>query len=197
MNDRACLFRPYRVQLVRSKQTEVRMVDYRDVPGFPGYRVGSDGSSWTRRTRAGIRGPWRVLKQAKAGTYRNYRQIRLCTGKGKPVPVFVHHAVLWAFVGPRPEGMEAIHKNDIQDDNRADNLEWGTHKRNCQLRSANGKQSQGERRWNAKLTEVRVKWIRKNKNKMARAVMAKKLNVTVDTIRSVLVGITWKHVLEE
>jgi hypothetical protein len=38
----------------------------------------------------------------------------------------MHIAVLETFVGPRPEGMEARHKNDIGTDNRLCNLCWGT-----------------------------------------------------------------------
>src|SRR5215472_269740 len=40
-------------------------VDYRDIPGFPGYRVGDDGSIWSA-WRKGGRGPsysWQKRKQ--------------------------------------------------------------------------------------------------------------------------------------
>lgn len=39
---------------------------------------------------------------------------------------YVHQLVLEAFVGPRPEGLEACHWNDVSDDNRLDNLRWAT-----------------------------------------------------------------------
>ena len=42
----------------------------------------------------------------------------------------VHHLVLEAFVGPRPEGMEACHINGIRNDARLSNLRWGTHSSN-------------------------------------------------------------------
>ncbi|MCG7607124.1 NUMOD4 motif-containing HNH endonuclease [Mycobacterium sp. CnD-18-1] len=38
----------------------------------------------------------------------------------------VHHLVLEAFVGGRPEGMMCLHDNDIPTDNRLENLSWGT-----------------------------------------------------------------------
>lgn len=42
----------------------------------------------------------------------------------------VHHLVLMAFVGPRPEGMEACHWNDEPSDNRLENLRWDTRSAN-------------------------------------------------------------------
>lgn len=38
----------------------------------------------------------------------------------------VHILVLEAFVGPRPEGHWGLHRNDVPDDNRVENLYWGT-----------------------------------------------------------------------
>lgn len=45
---------------------------------------------------------------------------------------FVHRLVLTAFVGPCPEGRECCHKNGVSDDNRVENLYWGTRVDNCQ-----------------------------------------------------------------
>lgn len=43
---------------------------------------------------------------------------------------YVHHLVLEAFVGPRPDGTEACHWNDVPDDNRLVNLRWATKSEN-------------------------------------------------------------------
>lgn len=42
----------------------------------------------------------------------------------------VHVLVLEAFVGPCPEGKEALHGNDVGNDNRLANLRWGTRSEN-------------------------------------------------------------------
>jgi hypothetical protein len=42
--------------------------------------------------------------------------------------------VLFAFVGPCPEGMECCHENDVRDDNRIENLRWDTHANNLAQR---------------------------------------------------------------
>jgi hypothetical protein len=42
----------------------------------------------------------------------------------------VHHLILEAFVGPRPEGLKACHNNGDGHDNRLDNLRWDTQANN-------------------------------------------------------------------
>lgn len=50
----------------------------------------------------------------------------------------VHQLVCEAFHGPRPPGQVVRHLNDVHDDNRAENLSWGTHAENNQDCIANG-----------------------------------------------------------
>lgn len=50
----------------------------------------------------------------------------------------VHVLVLEAFVGPRPEGTEACHFNDIASDNRLENLRWASRRDNNLDRVRNG-----------------------------------------------------------
>src|SRR5687767_11914154 len=92
-------------------------VEYRDVPGFPGYRVGDDGSVWSAWTRAappgcgaiqsviGDRWVRKKYRTNKAG----YSRITLRSAAGKDTSQYVHRLVLAAFVGPCPEGMECLH----------------------------------------------------------------------------------------
>lgn len=50
----------------------------------------------------------------------------------------VHRAVMLAFVGPEPDGMEVRHLNDDPADNRLENLVYGTRSENMQDRVRNG-----------------------------------------------------------
>jgi hypothetical protein len=52
--------------------------------------------------------------------------------------LFVHRAVLEAFKGPCPPGMEACHYNDVGTDNRIENLRWDTRKGNKRDEVRNG-----------------------------------------------------------
>lgn len=50
----------------------------------------------------------------------------------------VHHLVLEAFVGPRPEGMEGCHSDDDPTNNVVTNLQWGTRSHNVLDQVRNG-----------------------------------------------------------
>src|SRR5437868_2375332 len=85
---------------------------YRDVPEFPGYKVGTDGSVWScwiRRT-ARMGANWRRLKPSSTGKY-GHLQIPL-TRAGKKTNFQLGALVLTVFCCPRPEGMECRHFPD-------------------------------------------------------------------------------------
>lgn len=53
----------------------------------------------------------------------------------------VHRLVLETFVGRCPDGMECRHLNGVPDDNRVENLAWGTHHKNMLDRHDHGTQT--------------------------------------------------------
>lgn len=94
-----------------------------------------------------------------------YRMVHLY-GRGGSSRRRVHHLVLEAFVGPRPEGMECRHLNGNKTDNRLVNLAWGTRKENHldNMRHGVGTVAQdqrGESNGRSKLTEEQVLEIRR------------------------------------
>jgi hypothetical protein len=83
------------------------------VPGWLGFYVTSDGL---------VRGPsGRVLRPMSNDSGHLY-----VTRGRRSVKLYVHRAVLLAFVGPPPHGQEARHLNGNPRDNRLQNLAWGT-----------------------------------------------------------------------
>lgn len=129
-------------------------VEYRDVPGFPGYRVGSDGTLWSCRKH----GYW---KQMSCNANRQgYICVLLRTGTGKPTRRFVHQLVLEAFGYPRPDGFIVCHGNDQPADNRLANLRWGTHKDNSRDMLDRGRTLRGEKCPRSKLSASDVVAIR-------------------------------------
>jgi hypothetical protein len=174
----------------------VSAVEYRDIPGFPGYRVGSDGSVWSKkRTGKPSKKDWPWKRLETTPTKSGYRQAGLRNDDGKHVIRFVHVLVLTAFAGPCPEGMQCAHDNGKRDDNRLDNLEWKTPKANWDDRRRHGTEMQGVDCHSAKLTDDGVRVIR---TRLAagemHTVIAKDYGVTKGAISCIARGKTWKHV---
>lgn len=132
--------------------------------GFPDYRVGDDGSVWSRRVYGSkIRriGPWWLMKQKGGNHKRGHLYVDLFRSVGKPERWFVHSLVILAFVGPCPDNLrECRHWNDVPSDNRVENLLWGTRSQNALDAVRNGKILHGERSCRAKLTDDQVRNIR-------------------------------------
>lgn len=138
-------------------------VEYRDVPGFPGYRAGSDGSVWSRRRRGnnlGIFAPdWHQLK-VRVGT-RGYRMVAMSRGSRATVKMRkVSRVILESFVGPQPDGMECCHNDGCPVNDAISNLRWGTKIENAEDRKRHGTGAQGEGNPAAKLTEDLVRTMR-------------------------------------
>ena len=67
-----------------------------------------------------------------------YLRVSLYLNK-KPTQHSIHVLVLTAFMGPRPDGHEALHGNDDRFDNALSNLRWGTSSQNKFDAIANGR----------------------------------------------------------
>lgn len=93
-------------------------IEWMPVVGWPEYEVSDDGQVRSRRG---------VKKQHR--DKQGYVRMQLWRD-GDWGNVKVHRLVLEAFVGPCPDGMEAMHLNNVRDDNRLSNLAWGTRREN-------------------------------------------------------------------
>ncbi len=153
-----------------------------DFMGLAGFRVGADGSVWTKKSRNGYRwtGIWRRLKAGP--NKQGYPQVVLL---GKHY--CVHNLILLAFVGLCPEGMVCRHLNDIPSDNRVRNLCWGTQAENLADARRNG------RKMRSKLTEDEVRAVLKclSSGELPTPI-ALRFGVDVSTIRRIRSGRNWK-----
>lgn len=113
-------------------------IRWKVIPGFPGYMVSDQGT--VRSTPSeGSRRSGNILKHEV--TSRGYHYVGLYPPEGgrQPTRKKVSVLVLEAFVGPRPEGLHACHRDDDRDNDTLDNLYWGTPKQNQADLLRNGK----------------------------------------------------------
>lgn len=96
---------------------------YKEIPGFKGYYACSDGTIWS--TWSLNKSPWKQLKGRKHKSGHIYIRTKFAKHQ-----VAIHHLILFAFDGPKPENQECRHLNGNHADNRPDNLKWGTRKEN-------------------------------------------------------------------
>jgi len=172
----------------------VQPVEYREIDGFPGYRVGSDGTIWSKRLSGGrIAREWR---QMTGGFDRNgYRKVTLCNS-GSQVCWRVSRIVIVAFHGPAPAGMECCHRNGDKTDDRAENLRWGTHCDNIRDKLIHGTHQIGNSHPTRKLTESQVVEIRRRwaAGGVTQFQLAAEFGVKNVTICAVVTRRNWRHV---
>src|SRR5436309_3088927 len=105
-------------------------VSYKDIEGFPGYRVGTDGTVWSCLTNHGeLTSEWHLLKPRWSKRKRrvNYFVASVTVRRGgQSYWRTVHRLVLEAFVGPRLPGMECRHLDGNTKNNRLSNICWGS-----------------------------------------------------------------------
>jgi hypothetical protein len=132
------------------------MIEYRDIPGWPGYRATSEGEVQSAWKRVGpgprvVSGEWKTRKPGP-GT-NGYLQLRMRNASGKMQTVHVHVLVALAFKGPRPEGMDVCHDDGDQANNRPGNLIYKTKASNGQDRVRHHTSRKGTAHHNAKLSD--------------------------------------------
>lgn len=122
------------------------------VPGWP-CEASDDGL---------VRGPsGKILKHYIAPDSGHRHVLVRRGGRGARVEKLrVHHAVLLAFVGPRPEGQECRHLDDDPANNHRLNLCWGTRLENRRDRIQLGNEPRGEDKPGHRLTSADVTAIR-------------------------------------
>lgn len=115
-------------------------------------------------------------------------------GTWRNVPI--HVAVCEAWHGPKPSPeIEVCHRDGNCQNNRADNLKWGTRQENEAQRREHGGVLIGSQLASSKLTEAAVVFMREARAKGATARdLAKRFGVDEKTARNAIAGRTWAHV---
>jgi hypothetical protein len=149
------------------------------------------GSHGSTRLRRGT-----ILIPNRSG---DYPIVRLCKDAKKRT-VRIHRLVLEAFVGPCPKGHWCRHFPDgNRQNNRLDNLQWGTPKANADDREIQGNGQRGEKNKSAKLTEQQAKQILQlcRDGLLAHHAIGKKFGVRQQAVSRIARGERWAHLTQE
>lgn len=175
-------------RVMAAHHPSVEGVEFKDIPGFPRYCVGDDGSVWSS-----CRGNWMRLKSAPAGDM-GYLKVNLCR-TGRMFNRYIHQLVLVSFVGDRPDGMEVRHLDGNHLNNRAGNLAWGTSLENKADMIRHGTSPKGERNPLAKLTAAKIAGIRTAAAAgESRKVIGARYGIAPDHVGLIARRKVWKHV---
>jgi hypothetical protein len=169
-------------------------VEFKQVEGYPGYRVSSNGrveSYWTRRGRLCIpTETWRPLKPILRN---GYPTVNLAKG-GKKTICKIHRLVLECFVGPCPPGLLACHNDGDRANNDQSNLRWDTQKANADDTLRHGTRAMGSRCRASKLTEDEVVEIRRLRDEgIAMGELASRFGVSSKNIEAIVNRRSWRH----
>lgn len=115
----------------------------------------------------------------------------------KMVYTLVHRLVLEAFVGPCPNGMECCHEDGKPGNNRLNNLRWGTSLSNHDDRRRHGTIVRGEKNASAKLTESKVRRMRRlwDEGKASLNQLMVQFGMSKATTYQILIRKLWRHVV--
>lgn len=165
--------------------------EWRPIPDFGGYYASSDGEILTtKQKRQSVMVP---MKQRDGHLY-----VYLYDGQGNQKKMYVHRLILMAWVRMPKPNEEGRHLNDIPNDNRLENLAWGSGTDNAADKRRNGGLPIGERVPSHKLTDSQVLEIReKYRRGLSSRDLSAEYGVAHTTILKIARGQKWKHISDE
>lgn len=166
------------------------------IPGFPGYYATEDGRIWSQ-WKQGHRELGSVWREVKTQTKRGARYLEAHIGPaGQQKTVSVHRLVVYAFLGPIPEGMEVNHLDGNPRNNALDNLVVVTPQENEAHAQANGLKPRGEGHGRAIYTEAQIRAMKQDAaaGGMTQKQLAEVHGIKLPTVQAILSGRQWTHV---
>ena len=173
-------------------------VEYRAIPGFPGYQASSDGKIWSFWVNKGKRGVaiGEARREIRGGVDKDgYRKVILCDGKRSRKYKRVHALILETFVGSCPNGCIGAHNDGNNQNNNINNLRWSTQKDNIDDKKAHGTWQCGENHGNSIVTSEQVIAIRSMRESgMTVKNIADTFNLKIRHVYQIVSKSTWRHV---
>lgn len=171
---------------------------WKEIPGFPGYKVSNQGrvrSYWTKGPGSKpIINSQRFLRPFNNG---GYMMVSLRKDR-KPILRAVHQIMLLAFKGSCPPVHESCHNDGNPSHNVIENLRWDTRSANSQDSIRHGSHAGLKRKGinhpGVKLTESQVVQIRElYAQGHSQTNLSKMFGITFQTIWEIVHRKIWKH----
>lgn len=184
-------------------------IEWREIPGFPGYRASSNGeieTLWTKSKRIVITLLGRRYPTILSTKWRSVNLfIHKTTGRlaftippdaspnRKQLQVFVHKLVCIAFHGEPIGNQQVCHFPDPDvTNNKSSNLMWGSSKVNQSHRVIHGTDSRGERCPTARLTRVDIIEIRRLASTgVSQRIIGEKFNILRSSVSNIVTRKSW------
>jgi hypothetical protein len=175
---------------------------WKDIPGYEGYYQAS--SLGKIRSLDRVSTHWKGITQIKKGKeisisadIKGYLKISLMKS-GTRKSFKAHRLIAITFLDNKDNLSDVNHKNLNKADNSVSNLEWCSHKENCEHASLNGRKGggMGSKNHFSKLTETDVLEIRDlfKIGKETRKSLAEKYSVDYTLIWQIVARKAWKHI---
>jgi hypothetical protein len=169
--------------------------EWRAVVGYEGLYEVSDLGRVKNVARGRGRRPGHVMQPAVSGTC---EYPRLCLKRlGASRNFTVHTLVAAAFIGPRPDGQETNHRNNVKTDNRAANLEYVTQARHTEHAFRTGQVYRGEQLPQARLAMAHIQQIRALRGVESQATTAARYGIRPGTVGAIQRRDRWEHVVTD
>jgi len=173
---------------------ELQTEEWRPIPDYEAlYSASNLGRLRADTRQKGSIYPAGHILKPSASPRRQYLQVTLAGTKPRKT-YFVHVLIARTFIGPRPEGQEVNHKDTIQTNNRALNLEYLTHAEHEAHAALHSQKAYGEKSNRATLKAADIPIIRAMTD-IPPQEMAIRFGVTVATIGKVRRRERWKHIV--
>jgi len=160
------------------------------------YAVTKDGRVWSfiYKSKNGTPNYNNPIESKQITNAAGYQRVKLWCNSTQNR--FVHHLVLNAWRGERPEDSYACHRDDNKQNNNLSNLYWGTIKDNMVDKRKNGRIARGSAIGSSKLNEKEVISMRKEyaNGGLTQRQIAKKYNMAQSTIWAALNNKNWVDV---
>lgn len=173
------------------------MTEFKEVPGYPEYRVSKDGQIQSRWRRGNSKTPksaeWNSLKCRK--DEKGYLTVALCDGVSKPKTFRLHRIIAITYLGYPPKNACVRHLDGNPENNMLENLAYGTYAENENDKRRHGTwvlRCSGATLNLDKANEIRAHYAAGESQKS----LAERYSVSRPTITRVINGTIWRQSCE-